>query len=298
MFKKNVLKIFFLFVLTALFLKSSAQSKNFSISKAEPSWIRKVVTVDKKPANKDIQDGYYLFLFEKQNNLETKEYYQHMIRDISSSNGVQNGSEISISFDPSYEKLIFHKLIIWRNNKPMDKLNAQKFKIIQKEKELSRFIYSGLYTAYLILDDIRKGDRIEYSYTTKGNNPAFTKYSNTIYFEGGSQIVNVYNNLIFSDKRNIKTKSFNNTPKLKKTVGNGMNIFEWQSAMTKTYPDHDNEPSYYNPYARVQISEYNDWKEIVDWGLNLKNYDLKKSKVINDKIAELKTKSKNDQKNI
>lgn len=296
MFQKNVLKIFFLFTLTVLFLESSAQRKNFSTFKTEPAWLRKVVTVNKKPANKDIQDGYYLFLFEKQNNLETNEYYHHLIREISSGNGVQNGSEISIAYNPSYEKLIFHKLVIWRNNKPMDKLDSQKFKIIQKEKELSRFIYSGLYTAYLILDDIRKGDRIEYSYTIKGNNPVFNKYSNTIYFEGGSQIVNVYNNLIFSSKRNIKTKDFNNTPKLKKTVENGMNIFEWQSMMTKTYPDHDNEPSYYNPYARVQISEYNSWKEIVDWGLNLKNYDLKNSKIINDKIAELKAKSKNDQK--
>jgi len=296
MFQKNVLKIFFLFALIALFLESSAQRKNFSTSKTEPAWLRKVVTTNKKPANKDIQDGYYLYLFEKQNNLETNEYYHHLIREISSGNGVQNGSEISIAYNPSYEKLIFHKLVIWRNNKPMDKLDAQKFKIIQKEKELSRFIYSGLYTAYLILDDIRKGDRIEYSYTIKGNNPVFSKYSNTIYFEGGSQIVNVYNNLIFNSKRNIKTKDFNNTPKLKKTVENGMNIFEWQSMMTKTYPDHDNEPSYYNPYARVQISEYNSWKEIVDWGLNLKNYDLKNSKIINDKIAELKAKSKNDQK--
>jgi transglutaminase-like putative cysteine protease len=296
MFKNNALQLLLLFVLTSLSLNSIAQGKNFSISRNEPHWIRNVTTVDKKPANKDVQDGYYIFLFEKQNNLETNEYYQHMIRDISSGSGVQNGSEISISYDPSYEKLVFHKLIIWRNKKPLDKLNAQKFKIIQKEKELSRFIYSGLYTAYLILDDIRKGDRIEYSYTTKGNNPAFTKYSNTIYFEGGSQIVNVYHNIIFNSKRHIKTKNFNDTPKLKKTVENGLNIFEWQGEMTKTYPDHDNEPSYYNPYGRVQLSEYNSWSEIVDWGLKLKNYDLKNSKVINDKIAELKIKSKNDKK--
>lgn len=296
MLKRNALQILFLFVLTISSLKSTAQGKNFSTSRNEPSWLRKVTTINKKPAGKDIQDGYYIFLYEKQNNLETNEYYQHFIRDISSGAGVQNGSEISISYDPSYEKLIFHKLVVWRNNKPIDKLDAQKFKIIQKEKELSRFIYSGLFTAYLILDDIRKGDRIEYSYTTKGNNPAFTKYSNTIYFEGGSQIVNVYHNIIFKSNRNIRSKNFNNTPKLKKTVENGLNIFEWQAEMTQTHPDYDDEPSSYNPYARVQLSEYNNWNEIVNWGLSLKNYNLKNSKIINDKIAELKAKSKNDQR--
>lgn len=296
MFQKNVLNTFFLFVLSFSFLNSFGQQKNFSTSKAEPAWLQKVVTVNKKPALKDIQEGYYTFLFEKQENLETAEYYQHIIREISSGSGVQNGSEISISYDPSYEKLIFHKLIIWRDNKPMDKLNAQKFKIIQKEKELSRFIYSGLYTAYLILDDIRKGDRIEYTYTIKGNNPAFTKYSNTIYFEGGTQIVNVYHSLIFDSKRNIRTKNFNNVPPLKKRSSNGMNVLEWQTSMTKTYPDYDDEPSSYDPYARVQVSEYASWNEIVNWGLSLKNYDLKHSKIINDKVAELKAKSKNNPK--
>jgi hypothetical protein len=47
MFQKNVLKIFFLFALIALFLDSSAQRKNFSTSKTEPTWLRKVVTVNK-----------------------------------------------------------------------------------------------------------------------------------------------------------------------------------------------------------------------------------------------------------
>jgi len=292
MLKINALKIFILSIFVCCCSASFAQGKNFTISKTEPNWLRKVKRVDKKPSFKDIQEGYYLYLFEKQSNLETKENYTHFIRDISSSSGVQNGSEISISYDPSYEQLTFHKLIIWRDNKPMDKLNAQKFKIIQKEKELSRFIYSGLFTAYLILDDIRKGDRIEYSFTIKGNNPAFTKYSNIIYFEYESQIVNLYSNIIFDGKRKIQTKNFNDVPPVKQTRDGDLNVFEWQSSMTKTHPNNENEPSDYDPYARVQLSEYQSWKEIVDWGLNLKNYDLKNSKIINDKIAELKVKSK------
>ncbi|MGN7989834.1 DUF3857 domain-containing protein [Pedobacter sp. 22226] len=289
MIKKITLSVCFILAMVSLAI---AQKGKVAINPQLPGWLQKVNVVNSKPAYKNIQDGYYLFLFEKQNNIETKEQYSHIIREISNGTGVQNGSEISVSYDPSYEKLVFHKLTIWRDNKPMNKLSLQNFKILQNEKELSRFIYSGLYTAYLILDDIRKGDRIEYAYTIKGSNPVFPKYSNTIYFEGNSQIVNVYNNLIFKPGRNIQTKNFNDVPALKKSVVNGLNVFEWQNSMTKTYPANDFEPSDYDPFARVQVSEYNNWQEIVDWGLSLQKYNSKNSAIINEKVAELKLKAK------
>lgn len=294
MIKITVLNIF---LLISIFISGNrvyAQNKNFSTSGAEPAWLQKFRLVDKKPAAKDITDGYYLFLYERQNNLETNESYNHFIREINSGTGVQNGSEISISYDPSYQQLVFHKLIIWRNESRINKLDKNKFKIIQKEKELSRFIYSGLHTAYLILDDIRKGDRIEYAYTLKGTNPVFNKYSNTIYFEWDSQIVNVYTNIIFKTNRAIQLKNFNDVPKLTKKVEHGMNIMEWQSSFSKTPVNFDDSPSEYDPYARVQISEYATWKEVVDWGLTLKNYSLKDLRLLNNKISEFKARSKNN----
>ncbi|QPH39845.1 DUF3857 domain-containing protein [Pedobacter endophyticus] len=273
-------------------LLSFAGNGKVNINKQLPSWLQKVDVINKKPPYKNIQDGYYIFLFERQNNLETKEHYTHIIREISNSSGVQNGSEISVSYDPSYEKLIFHKLVVWRAGKPINKLVSENFKILQNEEELSRFIYSGLFTAYLILDDIRKGDRIEYAYTTQGSNPVFPKYASTIYFEGNSQIVNVYNNIIFDPNRKMRTKTFNDTPVLNKSVVNGLNVFEWQNTMSKTYPDQDFVPSSYNPFARVQISEYQSWEEVVDWGLSIQNFDIKNTTLLNNKIADLKSKSK------
>ncbi|MBO9675646.1 MAG: DUF2569 family protein [Sphingobacteriaceae bacterium] len=289
MIKKLTLSICLLLIMEGFAI---AQKGKVAINPQLPSWLQKVNVVNNKPAYKNIQDGYYLFLIEKQNNLESKEQYSHIIREISNSTGVQNGSEISVSYDPSYEKLVFHQLTVWRNNQPINKLRLQNFKILQNEKELSRFIYSGLYTAYLILDDIRKGDRIEYAYTIQGSNPVFPKYSNTIYFEGNNQIVNVYNNLIFNPNRTIRTKNFNAVPPLKKSIVNGLNVFEWQNSMTKTYPANDFEPSDYDPLARVQVSEYSSWQEIVDWGLSLQQTYSKNSAIVNEKVAELKLKAK------
>jgi transglutaminase-like putative cysteine protease len=269
------------------------QKKNFSVSPTEPVWIEKIITSDKKPALKDITDGYYLFLYEQQNNLETQEQYEHYIRDIVSDNGVQNGSQISVTYDPTYQKLTFHKIIVWRNNKAINKLNAEAFKIIQNESELSKFIYSGTYNAYLILDDIRKGDRIEYTYTLKGHNPVFSnKFSTTFYFQWNSQIANIYQNIIAKKERQFQIKNFNTVPRVKTTEKNGLKIYEWQDVLTKTIKTEDYEPSWYNPFARIQISEFKNWKEIVDWALQLNQYDLSNAKTLKSKVSELKTNSK------
>ncbi len=62
-------------------------------------------------------------------------------------------------------------------------MKAGKFKVLQNEKDLSKFIYSGTYDAFLLLEDVRKGDRIEYAYTIKGDNPIFgRKYALTELF--------------------------------------------------------------------------------------------------------------------
>lgn len=295
MLNKNALKKLTLFVLTFWISTTFAQKNNFFVTKNEPQWLQKVKTIDKRPAARDVQDGWYLFLYEQQTNVETAEEYEHDIREIISDTGVQNGSEISVTYDPSYQKLLFHKIIIWRDNKPIDKLDASNFKIIQNEKELSKFIYSGTFNAFLILDDVRKGDRIEFSYTIKGKNPVFdSRYSNLIYFEGGSQISNVYVSLLFNKKRNIQLKNFNFVPPLKTLETGDLKVYQWQSQVSKTFTAYDYEPEWYNPYGRVQISEYHSWKDIVDWSIRLNTYDLKNSIILNAKIKELKSKAKND----
>ena len=290
---KCLQKFALLFIFIFQISVSLAQNKNFSIANTEPSWLEKVSTSPKKPALKDIQDGYYIFLYEQQDNLETNEQYEHIIRDIVSDNGVQNASQISITYDPSYQKLTFHKVTVWRNNKAINKLTANSFKIMQNESELSRFIYSGTYDAYLILDDIRKGDRIEFSYTIKGHNPVFAnKYNTTIYFQWGSQIANLYHNIIAKKERQFKIKNFNTVPTLKTIERNGLKVYQWQDELTKTIKTEDYEPSWYNPYGRVQFSEVKSWKEVVDWALKLNQYDLSKANIFNAKVKEFKNLAK------
>ncbi|TDQ11467.1 DUF3857 domain-containing protein [Pedobacter metabolipauper] len=288
--------------LTIIFISLSiisgyGQGKNFSINRNAPSWIVNKSIKGARPADKNISDGYFLSVFENQNHVELAQDYTHIIREIVSDAGVQNGSQISVTYDPSFQKLVFHKITLWRNNIPSDQLQQGKFKILQNEKDLSKFIYSGTYDAFLLLEDVRKGDKIEYSYTVIGTNPIYgKKYASLFHFEGSSSIGHLYMNLITSKKRSLRFLNFNFDRKPKETEHGDQKIYEWEEKLTKTHRIVDFEPSWYNPIRKTQITEYQSWNEVVKWGLAVNDYPNLKTPLLDKKVTELKAQAANNEK--
>ncbi|WP_316823013.1 DUF3857 domain-containing protein [Pedobacter gandavensis] len=269
-----------------------SQGKNFTIQSQVPSWTINTNSKGATPPDKDISDGYFISLYENQNHVGLQEEYTRIIREIVSDAGVQNGSEITITYEPDYQKLIFHKVILWRNNQPKNLLQSHKFKVLQTEKDLSKFIYSGTYDAFLLLDDIRKGDRIEYAYTIKGNNPIFGKnYFKHFYFEGSSSIGHHYSNLIIDQNIPLYLKNFNFNTAVKTTDKAGLRTYEWDNKLTKTYREAPFEPSWYNPLKRTQITTYKNWTDVVDWALAINNYSDINTTLLDKKVKELQQKS-------
>lgn len=292
LFKQMLLPAFFILIT----LYSYGQSKNFYIDNRDPSWIVKLNSKGLKPAAKDISDGYFLAVYENQLHVELQEEYIHVIREIVSDAGVQNGSQISVTYDPSFQKLVFHNITLWRGNTPSNRLQAGKFKVLQNEKDLSKFIYSGTYDAFLLLDDVRKGDRIEFSYTVKGTNPIFgDKFASLFYFEGASSIGHTYTNVIFDKNRSLNLKNFNFNEPPKITERNGLKVYEWEHKLTKTHRITDFEPSWYNPLKRSQLTEYKSWNEVVNWGLSVNDYAHVEMPLLRKKIKELTDKSGDNQ---
>src|SRR5690606_8276294 len=95
-------------------------------------------------------------------------------------------------------------------------------------------IYNGNYSAYLILDDIRVGDQIEYSYSLIGDNPVFKgKFFEDIYLQTNVPISHLYTSILIDEKRNLKVKEFNGAKKPQRKKDNGMTHFIWEEQMVK-----------------------------------------------------------------
>lgn len=292
LFRKMLFTAVLMLIVDAVY----AQNKNFYIDKKDPSWIVKRNNQGFKPATKDISDGYFLAVYENQNHAELQEEYVRVIREIVSDAGVQNGSQISVTYDPSFQKLVFHNITLWRGDKSSDRLLGNKFKVLQNEKDLSKFIYSGTYDAFLLLDDVRKGDRIEFSYSIKGTNPIFgDKFASLFYFEGSSSIGHTYTNIIINKNRSLNLKNFNFNDQPRITERDGLKVYEWEHKLTKTHRVTDFEPSWYNPLKRTQLTEYKNWNEVVNWGLSVNDYKDIETPLLKKKVKELHEKAGGNQ---
>jgi len=69
--------------------------------------------------------------------------------------GVQDNGTFSVSFDPSYQELVLHRVQLHRNGRVINQLGPSALKIIHPEEALAEDIYNGDQSATLFLKDLR-----------------------------------------------------------------------------------------------------------------------------------------------
>ena len=167
---------YILIAISFLFLSAnSLRSQKFEICDV-PAWVKNVdPPAGSKVSKYDVSSGVYTSLYNNQINFGEEADFTRCIVNILTHGGVTNASQIYISYDTSYQHLQFHYLYIWRNGKKIDRTNELSLETLNNETGLQSGIYTGLITAYDILEDVRKDDRIEYAYTIFRSNPIFNK---------------------------------------------------------------------------------------------------------------------------
>ncbi len=148
---------------------------------APPAWVE-IIEPDPTAAPQSNQEagGQVFNLIDTQVNAGSEETYFHFVKEITTQTGVQSGANLEFNWDPSFQELVIHRIIVQRGTERMDRLDPSRFRIIQQETDLNRQIYNGALSAVLFLEDVRVGDRIEYDYTLRGRNPSLNgRYSDT-----------------------------------------------------------------------------------------------------------------------
>jgi hypothetical protein len=179
--------------------------------------------------DEDIDNGCVYILVDFQTNISTKEKYKHYAIKIVNETGIESNSDIWINYDPGYQKLRFHKLVIIRNGEIHNKLDRSKFKIIQNESELNRKIYNETYSAGLFIEDLRAGDILEYSYTIEGINPIFNgNFFDFFYLQYSIPIKKLYAAIYHSKDIVLYHKLFNSDHTPQVTNTKDYSILKWE----------------------------------------------------------------------
>ncbi len=252
---RNILTSFLLFFFCASLM---GQDKYQS---PRPFWVSEQAFPTE---NSDWQvSGYQWLLYDRQVNFGSAENYFHYAFKLESPEAVNTLSNIEISYDPSFQTLSFHEILVHRAGEVISVLDLQIPKEIRKESSRDRLLYDSTLSVIFNLNDIRPGDILEYSFTRKGNNPLFKDhYFASEYFDKQMPVgLSIFRVLA----------PLNNTPEYflandapEPKIGTWKNNREmlWRIAESKQFDFYQNEPSWYDGRRNVVLSNYNSWEEL------------------------------------
>lgn len=238
-----------------------------------PDWVTPADETGLPPL-KDVPSGLEYLLVDAQTRVADEADYHHLTYRITSNTGLQEGSQITVSFDPDYQSLDYHFVRIIRDGRVSDRFDAAALKIIQQEGELDRHLYNGRLTALLILNDVRVGDIVDYAFTQRGFNPIFgQRYIDDFSTTWSIPVRHQRYRLLMPGQRIINSKVFGSHQLLLNLVPGPQGVeYVWEGRdLTRAVVD-DETPAWYPSYAFQELTEFDSWRQVAEWAAPL--YDL------------------------
>jgi hypothetical protein len=238
--------------------------------KPAPAWVEAVTYTDTDADTLEDTGGYRYLLFDRQFNVITQETFRHTATKVMTESGLETVSAININFDPAFQSVYFHTLVVKRGEEVINKLPKTKFEILRREENLDRLVYDKSLNAILNLDDIQVGDIVEYSYTIRGYNPIFKgKFTRVVYFNYADPIGKEFIRVVTAENRRLWIKIYNGAVEPEETSANGKTIYTWRLENIPAHTEDDKTPAWFDSYDNVEMSEFNSWGEINTWAMPL-----------------------------
>jgi transglutaminase-like putative cysteine protease len=254
------------------------------------SWVRPHFFDQQSTANlPDASADQHWLLVERQINAQQNETFVHSARQVLTADGVQNGSTLTIDFNPGYETLTWHWARIWRDGQHLERLDTNNVKVVQQEQELDQFVLNGQKSAVLVLDDVRVGDIIDYAYSVKGANPVFDPYfSDEVPVQMADPVERLFTRVVWPRQRHLYAKPHGCYVQPAATAGKGNIEYVWDLRQVPGLALEDSLPAWYEPEPWVQLSEFQTWAAVNQWASGLFRVTSPCSPSLAQKIAEWK----------
>ncbi len=87
--------------------------------------------------------------------------YQRMCYQVNDASCIEDMSQFLYSVRPESQSISFHRCVIYREDQPIDCLDADNIRCMQRELQLERHVSSNVLTIEFIIDDLRTGDIVD-----------------------------------------------------------------------------------------------------------------------------------------
>ena len=244
------------------------------VKRAAPEWVS-VAALDEAGVARSVADGRerdidYLLLDRQVDVREQTDTTRATIRVVSEG-GLQEAGRWSVSFDPEYQEVWYHRLDVRRDGVVQDRLAAAEFRYLEQESAEAMHLYDGQVTALTLLEDLRVGDVVDVSYSVRGRNPVFAGY----YFDGfslgwGQALGRLHVRVTAPETKVLRYKLFGDSaPAPEFALAGDERVVEWNVDRVPAVVFEEGTPSWYPVYPWAQFSEFASWAEVVAWALPL-----------------------------
>lgn len=204
----------------------------------------------------------------------TVSFYRSQLQALDSTT-LREVSEPQLVFNPEYQKLAIHQVVVIRDGQRQDRTKSLRIELMRREQGLEQLMLNGQRTALVMLNDVRVGDTVELAFSIEGENPIFEgRFADLIQLSREVPIDRAFVRLLVPKGRALQTRPIGFGGGVAPTVrreplpGGGEVLTVFQERVPAV-PTEVATPPWFKVYPAVQFTEYRDWQEVDRWAQGL-----------------------------
>lgn len=257
----------------------------------QPTWVQSVPVSepDIEPTDQ-LADGIFHLLLDNQYRVseggEQSKFNRYVIKAVSAK-GLEYVSQISVSYDPSYERIAFHGVKVIRDGVEIDKTLDSQFSL-DKSDSGNDLLYDGSLNAFWAVNDIRIGDVVEYSFTRFGQNPVFAStFTGSRALQWQVPIHQQFLRVLWGKPTPLHFKMHNTEQSFTESRLGSETDYQLLVEQQPILAVSNDAAAWYEPYAKAEFSESKDWRAVVDWARPMFERQLDDSAALQSKIKQI-----------
>lgn len=193
--------------------------------------------------------------------------YHHVAKAVVNQAGLERGSQLDLSFRPDFQTLTLHHLTLRRDGRVIDKTASARFTLIQPESERAALIYTGAHSLDIVLDDVRVGDIVDYSYSIRGANPVYQGiFGLDRFVQWTVPVQHSAIRVVWNQPKPLAQQVLGDIELSETRTPSGY-VYRFDQFEMPAQTFDDDTPPWFDPRARIRLTETPSWGDIVDWAL-------------------------------
>jgi transglutaminase-like putative cysteine protease len=194
------------------------------------------------------------------------EHYVRFVERLVSQDEVDESAQIAIEIDPEHERVTLHDVHVIRDGRIIDKLADARRSLLNREEGLDHGIINGLVTLHVLLQDVRVGDVLDYSYTMERKDPFGERGYNNFFSTQWTSPVRQYRlRILQRADRPLQVSDHSQLGKPKVARKGEWLETTWTGKDIVALTSEEKRPSWFYFYPRIEISEFADWNAVRTW---------------------------------